>query len=79
MKKIGIVAALTIAVVLIYGIMALMQPVTNEIVAVANATANWTGFESTQSALNAYPILMWILPGAIYLIAITIYIKFGAT
>jgi ABC-type uncharacterized transport system involved in gliding motility auxiliary subunit len=79
MKKIGIVAGMTVAVILVYLLLALMQPVTNEIVAVANASANWTGFESTQDAINAYPIVMWVLPGAIYLIAITIYIKYGET
>jgi hypothetical protein len=77
MKKIGIVVGMTLAVIIVYIILVLTQPVINEVVSTANATGNWTGFESTQAALNAYPIYMWVIPGAIYLIAITIYIKFG--
>jgi archaellum biogenesis protein FlaJ (TadC family) len=79
MKKFGIILAMTAAVIIVYLIITLMQPVINAIVATANASANWTGFESTQGAINAFPIYIWVLPGAIYLIAITLYLKFGET
>jgi len=78
-KKFGIILGMTAAVIIVYVILALTQPVINEIVSTANATGNWTGFESTQAALTAYPIYMWLIPGAIYIIAMAIYIKFGET
>jgi hypothetical protein len=49
-------------VVLCFVILAALQPYNNEIIATANASANWTGIEDAQAAVNSYPLYSWFLP-----------------
>ena len=71
------VAGIIIAVIFIYILLAAEQPAITSIVASANASGNWTGFEETQNAINAFPFYMWLIPGAVGAIGIVIALRSG--
>jgi hypothetical protein len=75
MKKMGTVAMLSIALVLCYLILIACQPAINSIVTTANASTNWTGYESTQNTINSFPLYVWFVPFLIYIIVIAIVMK----
>ena len=65
MNKIFKIALLAGAVVFSYVLLLALQPVTNALVATANASGTWTGFESTQAAILGWPIIVWFIPGLV--------------
>lgn len=74
-----IVAGIVIATIITYIIIGAMQPTVNELVASANASGNWTGFESAQAVVNSFPIYMWLIPGGVALVLIVITLKSGTS
>lgn len=76
-KKIMLIILIVVGVVITYLVMAAIQPAVNDIISTANASANWTGFESTQAAVNSYPIYCWFLPGIVGLVAIVVVVRSG--
>ena len=75
MKKFAYLVGLTIGFIVCMLIMIAIQPITNEIVSTANTTTNWTGFESTQHAIEAWPLYYWFIPVGIYLIVFAVLLK----
>ena len=75
MKKFAYLAGITIGFIICMVIMTAIQPITNELVATANSTTNWTNFESTQHAIEAWPLYYWFIPVGIYLIAFVWILK----
>lgn len=65
-----------VVVVIIYALMAAEQPVINQLVATANASGNFTGFEDAQAVMTSFPIYMWGLPGFCGIIAIIFFLKY---
>lgn len=72
-----IAAGIVVAVVVVYVIMGALQPTVNALIQTANASGNWTNFESTQAAINGFPIYMWAIPGLVGVVAIVITLKSG--
>jgi len=77
MQKLGATVFLVIVVIFVYFLMTALQPMTNEMVATANTSANWTNFESTQNAILAYPIYQWFLPGLLGVVGLVIIWRFA--
>lgn len=75
MKKVGFVIALTVGMILVYLLLFAIHPAISDIVDTANTSANWTGFEETQNAVNAFPLYVWFIPFILYLIAIVIVLR----
>ena len=59
-------------VILTYVLMAAFQPGVVAIIETVNMSSNWTGFSSTQDAINAYPLYSWFLPGLVGIIAVVV-------
>lgn len=74
--KLGATVGIIVIVVFLYVFFAATQPATNAIIETANATANWTGFESTQAVINAWPLYMWFLPGLFGIVGLVITWRF---
>lgn len=75
MRKFFIVAGLTIGLVVCYWALMGLQPAINAIVVTANATGNYTGFESAQHVIEAWPLYMWFIPAGVYLIAVVLALR----
>ncbi len=74
-RKIFRIALITGFTVFAYVLMLALQPATNEIIATANASGNWTGFESTQAVIISYPLWQWFIPGLVGLVMTAIVWK----
>jgi len=75
MKKLFTMVGIVAAVIFAYVIMLGMQDATNTIVATANASGNWTGFESTQGAILSFPLWQWFIPGFVGMVMMVIVWK----
>lgn len=71
--KILLTIAVIFLVVFTYIILLALQPATNDIIASANASANWTGAEDAQGLMNSFPLWQWLLPGFVGLVCIVGY------
>jgi hypothetical protein len=72
MHKILIDIMIVGGVIFAYIFMAAFQPGTNAIINSVNSSTNWTGFESTQAAINSYPLWGWLIPGLVGIIAFVV-------
>lgn len=72
MQKVIIDMLIVGVVILAYVFMAAFQPGTNAIISSVNASANWTGFESAQAAINSFPIYEWFIPGLVGIVAFVV-------
>lgn len=78
MMKIVTCIGLVAATVFVYIVMLATQGATNDLVATANATGNWTAAEDfalAQRTMNAWPLLQWFLLGAGCLILLAVVLK----
>lgn len=67
-RKIGLIFLITCVVVITYVIMLGMQGATNELIATANASGNWTNSPETQAIINSFPLWQWFIPGGVGMI-----------
>lgn len=74
-KKIGWITLITIFTVGAYLLMLALQSATNEIIATVNASANWSGVESSQAVILSFPLWQWGVPGLVGIVMVVMVWK----
>jgi hypothetical protein len=75
MYKFFLIGLIVIGVIVAYFFIGAEQPLVNDIITTANASANWTGMESAQNAMNAYPIYMWFIPAIVGIVSVVVVLR----